>query len=243
MGVAAGGVQPGHTLARVTVDTEQLAVADDAHARISRRLHVVYRKEVRAVHRLSHRRIEGQPRRNRWHRDAVARRALTLRMAGRAKVCLGGGLQSVLAQEVIIVHDVAFRRDSLGCELDMTAVTIAHVPLTGVHVTTEAGGHVGSKSRVLVFHIDVAPYAIPGAGFGVSFMGEDQVFACHLRCVTGSRSPMAVRTSVWIVRVLMALDALLRGWKVKWTRLAGALNPSVALEAIDPLEYMGSMFE
>jgi hypothetical protein len=41
----------------------------------------------------------------------------------------------------------------------------------------------------------------------------------------------------------MALDALLRGWKVKWTRLAGALNPSVALEAIDPLEYVGSMFE
>ena len=45
------------------------------------------------------------------------------------------------------------------------------------------------------------------------------------------------------MRVLMALDALLCGWQVKRTSLAGVLNPSVALEAIDPLEYVGSMFE
>ncbi len=173
----------------------------------------------------------------------MAGRALTLCVTGCAQVRLGGGLQAVLAQKVPVVHHVALRWDSLGSELDMAAVTIAHVPLSRVLVTTEAGGHTGSKGRVLVFHIDVATHAIPGAGFGVSFMGEDQVFARHLGCMTSSRSPMTVRTRVRIVRLLMAVDALLCGWQVKRTGLAGTLNPSVAFEAIDPLEYVGSMFE
>ena len=168
MGVAARRVDSRNSLTRVTVDAEELAVADDAHPWISRRLHVVYRKKVRAVHRLSHRRIEGQPRRNSRHGDPMAGRAFTLRVTGRAQVRLGGGLQAVLTQEVTIVHHVAFRQGALGRELDMTAVTIAYVPLTSVLVTTEAGGHVGSKGRVLVAHIDVATHAIPGAARGFS---------------------------------------------------------------------------
>jgi len=113
MWISSCRIGAGNAFARVAIDTEQLAVADDAHARISRRLHVVNRKEIRSVHRLSHRRIEGEPRRNCRHSDPVACRALALRVAGGAQVGLGGCLQAVLAEEVTIVYHVAFRWDPL----------------------------------------------------------------------------------------------------------------------------------
>jgi len=58
--VATGRVDACDPRTSVTVDTEELAVTDDAHAGLSRGLLIVNREEVCAVHRLAHRRIECQ---------------------------------------------------------------------------------------------------------------------------------------------------------------------------------------
>jgi len=125
----------------------------------------------------------------------------------------------------------------------MTAVAVPHVPLTSVLVTTEAGGHIGPKGRVFVADIDVATHAIPRTSLGVSGMRKDQVLTRHFRRVSRARASVALRAGVWIVWVLVAVDALLRRRKVERPGFPSVLNPSVAFEAVDPVEHVGSMLE
>jgi len=99
-------------------------------------------------------------------------RTLTLSVTSRAEVALRVGLYSVLAQKVAVVDHVALWRDSLGRELYMTAIAVAHVPLSGVIVTAEARRHVGAKGGVLVLHVHVAANAISRALLEVDDMGE-----------------------------------------------------------------------
>jgi len=60
VGVPADRIGARDSRSGMTVDTEELAVTDDAHARLSRGFLVVNREEVGAMHRLAHRRVERQ---------------------------------------------------------------------------------------------------------------------------------------------------------------------------------------
>jgi len=60
VGVSAERIGARDSGSGVTVDAEELAMTDDAHARLSGGLLVVNREEVGAMHRLAHRRVEGQ---------------------------------------------------------------------------------------------------------------------------------------------------------------------------------------
>jgi hypothetical protein len=99
-------------------------------------------------------------------------RTLTLSVTSRAEVALRVGLNSVLAKEVAVVDHMAFRWDALRLKLYVTAIAVAHVPLSGVIVTAKAGRHVGSKGGVFVLHVHVAANAIPRALIEVVGMGE-----------------------------------------------------------------------
>jgi hypothetical protein len=156
----------------MAVDAEELAMTDHAHAGLGRCLLVVDREEIRPVHRLAHRRVKSQSRGDSWCRHAMTGRTLTLSVTSRAEVALRVGLHSVLAQKVAVVDHVALWRDSLGRELYMTAIAVAHVPLSGVIVTAEARRHVGAKGGVLVLHVHVAANAISRALLEVAGMGE-----------------------------------------------------------------------
>ena len=153
------------------------------------------------------------------------------------------GLHSVLAQKVAVVDHVALWRDSLGRELYVTAIAVAHVPLSGMIVTAKAGRHVGAKGAVLVLHVHVAANAISRAPFEVAGMGEAQVLARHLGPVPCPRSPMALRARVGVVRVFVTLDAASRRREVERAGLARVLDARVTLETVDALEHVGSMLE
>jgi hypothetical protein len=84
MGIPVLGVLSRNAETRVTVDAEELAVADEALRRARRGLLIVHGNEIRSVHGVAKRLVEVQSRRDRRHRDAVASGALTLRVTGRA---------------------------------------------------------------------------------------------------------------------------------------------------------------
>ena len=144
----------------------------------------------------------------------MAGRTLALRVTSRAEVGLRVGLNSVLAKKVAVVDHVALWRDTLRLKLHVTAIAVAHVPLPGVLVAAKACGHVGSKRGVFVLYVHVAANAVSCTFLGVAGVGETQVLARHRGPVTRPRSAMAVRASVRIVRVFVALDAASRRRKV-----------------------------
>jgi hypothetical protein len=100
-------------------------MAYDALTRVSRGLLVVDRDEIRTVHGVPHRLIETESRWNRRHRDAMASRALTLRMARRAQIGLGVRLHSMLTKEVAIVNDVALGKGHFAGQIDVASATVA----------------------------------------------------------------------------------------------------------------------
>ena len=243
MWIAAGRVDSGDSLARMAVDAEQLAMTDHAHAGLGRCLLVVDREEIRSVHRLAHRRVKSQSRGDSRGRHAMTGRTLTLSVTSRAEVALRVGLHSVFAQKVAVVDHVALWRDSLGRELDVTAIAVAHVPLPRVLVTAEARRHVGTKGGILVLHVHVAANAISRALLKVVGMGEAQVLACHLGRVPCPLSPMALRARVGVVRVFVTLDAASCRREVERVGLARVLDARVTLETVDALEHVRSMLE
>ena len=125
MRVASRGVLPRDTETGVAVDAEELAVTDHTLPWVHCGLLIVNADEVRPVHGAAHGLVEAEPRGNRRHRDAVARRALALRVARGAEVALRVGLHSVLAEEVPVVDDVALRERHFTREVDVTATAVA----------------------------------------------------------------------------------------------------------------------
>jgi hypothetical protein len=89
----------------------------------------------------------------------------------------------------------------------------------------------------------MAPHAFRDAGLHVHGMRESKVLTRHLGRVPIPRAPVAVRTGVRVMRILMALDAPGGGRKVQRSGLAGLLDASVALEAVDAIDDMGAVLE
>jgi len=243
MRISADRIDSRNTLARVTVDAEELAMTNHAHPGLGRCLLVVDREEIRPVHRLPHRRIKSQSRRDSWDCHAMTGRTLTLGMTSRAQVALRVGLNSMLTKEVAVVDHVALWRNALRLKLHVTAIAVAYVPLSGVIVTAKARRHAGSKGGVFVLHVHVAANTISRAPLEVTGMGEAQVLARHLGPVPCPSSPMALRARVGVVRVFVTLDASLRRRKVQRAGLTSVLDARVTFETVDALEHVGSVLE
>lgn len=96
--------------------------------------------------------------------------ALTLCVAGGAQVPLGIGLDTVLAEEVAIVHHMALRRRHFSWEINVASAAVSRVPLALVSVTTEAGGMLDADVVRVDRHVHVASHAIPGARLAVNRM-------------------------------------------------------------------------
>ena len=154
----------------MTVDAEELAVADDALPRVRSGLLIVHRDEVRPVHRIAHGSIEAKSRWNSRHSDPVTGRALPLRVAGRAEVPLCIRLHAVLAQKVPIVNHVAFRERHFPRQIDVASPAVARCPLSLVGVTAEAGWVLGAHVVGVDRDVDVASHAVACALFGVCGM-------------------------------------------------------------------------
>ena len=227
----------------MTVDAEELAVTNHAHPRLGCGLLVVDREEIRAVHRLPHRGVEREPRRDRRDRHAMTGRTLALRVTGRAEVALCVGLNSVLAKKVAVVDHMALWRDTLRLKLHVTAITVAHVPLSGVLVAAKARGHIGSKGGVFVADVHVAAHAISGAFLGMACVGKTQMLTRHLGSMACPSPAMAVLAGVRVVRIFVTLDATGRRRKVQRAGLTRFLDAPVTLEAVDAFQHVSSMFE
>lgn len=243
MWIAAGRIDSRNPLARMTVDAEQRAVTNHAHTGLGGCLLVVDREEIRTVHRLPHGRIKSQPRWDGRNRHAMTGRTLTLSVTSRAEVALRVGLNSMLAKEVAVMDHVAFWWNALGSELYVTAIAVTHVPLSGVFVTAKARSHAGSKGGVPVADVYVASNAISDAFLGVRSMGEAQMLPGHFGPVPRTRSTVAIRARVRVVRLFVTLDATLRRRNVQWAGLPRVLDAPVAFETVDALQHVSSMLE
>ena len=243
MRVATGCVVAGDPEAGVAIDAVELAVADDALGRVGGCLLVVDRDEIRAVHRIAHRLIETKARGNRGNGDAVACRALTLRVAGRAQIALSVRLHAMLAKEIATVDHVAFGKSHLAGEVDMAPATVARRPLVLVGMAAEAGRMLGLDVVGIDGDVHMAADAVSRAFLAMEFVREAKVAPGHLGGVPISGAPMAVGASVRIVRFRVALDTVLGGRPMERTGLAGRLHAVVAFEAIDALHHVGAVLE
>jgi hypothetical protein len=164
-------------------------------------------------------------------------------MAGRTQIALRIGLHPMLAKEVPVVNEMAFGRGAFRCQLHVATIAVAHVPLAGVLMAAEASCHVGAQRGVFKGHVDVAAHAISCPALGVRGVRKSQVLTRHLCRVTSSRSSVAIRAGVGIVRVLVATDAVFRRGQMKRTGLTGLLNARMTLVAVDPFEHVGAMLK
>lgn len=218
-------------------------MADEALRRIRCGLLVVDGDEVGAVHRVPHRLIETESRRNRWDGDAMASGALALCMTLRAQVRLRVRLHAVLAKEVSVVDDVAFGQRHFTREVDVTPAAVARSPLVLVGVATEARWVLDPYVVGIDRHVHVASNTVPCAFLEMELVREPQMPPRHFSRVAISRSAMTVSARVGVVWLLVALDAVRCRWEVKRPLFAGFWNSCVAPEAVDAFDDVRAMLE
>jgi hypothetical protein len=204
---------------------------------------VVHADEIRAVHRIAHRIVESKARRNRWNGHSMAGGALSLRVTRRAEVRLSGSLQPVLSQEVAIVNDVAFGQPQLSWKVDVAAPAVPRRPLVLVRVAAEARWVF--RTYVVGVHRDVhmATNAFSGAFPAVELVRKPHVAARHLGRASIPHPAVAVGAGVWVVGVFVAVDAVARGGEMKRPGVARSLDALVALQAVDPFDYVCAVLE
>jgi hypothetical protein len=177
-------------------------------------------------------------------RNAMARGARSLAMAGRAEVALTPGPHSVLAEPVAIVNEVARWRRVLGGKVDVTGIAAAQVPLILVLVTAEADRHLREKRlRPRLGDRAVAPNAVSVDHRIVFAVVEAHVLAGEVGLFAHGHLAVASAAGAFVMRPGMATAALGVGGKMQRFGLARVLHPRVALDAIDPLVHMSAVLE
>jgi hypothetical protein len=201
--------------------------------------------EARTVQSFQPHVIEGHFRRERGHRaDAVALRARTLAMAGRAEIALATCPDAVLADPVAVVDDVAGRRRVVGGEIDVARVAAAQVPLVLVLVTAEAGGHLREQRlRARLGDGAVAADAVPVNHRVVLRVLEAKVLSREACPLAHRRLAMASTARPLVVRFAMAPAALSVGRKVEGAGIPCVLDSFMADDAGDPLVDMRAVLE
>jgi hypothetical protein len=110
-------------------------------------------------------------------------------------------------------------------------------------MTAEAGWMLDPDIVRVDRHVHVATDAIAGAFLVVLCVRETKVAACHLSGVPISRTPVAVRARIRIVRLLVALDAVGGRGKMKRSGFPCFFDSRVALEAVDSFHEVGAVLE
>ena len=227
----------------MAIDAKELTVASDALPRIGSRLLVVHRDEIRTVHRIPHRFVEAEPRRNRRDGDSVTGAALALGMALGAEVALRVGLHPVLSKEIPVVDDVALGQRHFARQVDMTTAAISGRPLTLVRMTAEARRVLDPHIVRVDRHVDVAAHTIARAFLAMELVREPKVASRHFGRASIASAAVAVGAGIGVVGVLMALDAVRSRREVEGAFLTGALDAIVTLQTIDAFDHVGTMLE
>jgi hypothetical protein len=220
-------------------------VAGRAQARVGACFIRVPRSKARAVQALQADVVERHLPRQRGHgADAMARRARSLAVAGRAEIALAPGPHAVLADPIAVVNEVTRGRGVLRREVDVTGVAAAQVPFILVLVTAEADGHLreqrlGPRLRdraVAANAVSVDDRIVLGVVEAHVLAGERGLLAHRRFAVASAARPLVVRFCVTAATVGV-------GGKVHGTRRARVLHARVAFGAGDPLVHVRAVLE
>jgi hypothetical protein len=153
--------------------------------------------------------LEGHTPRERGHADAVARRAVTLFVAGRAQVPRRGGAHAVLPHEIALVHHVAARSRGFSGQIHVAAVAVAALPLVFVRVAREALRHGRTKRRLRArARRSVTRHTLPFQRRHMPFVGEAKVLSGEPGRLPRARATVARLAGTLVVGFRVAFTAL-----------------------------------
>jgi hypothetical protein len=189
--------------------------------------------------------VEGEARRQRRNRPlSVARGALAFCVAARAEIASACGARSMLADPVAVVDQVVVGQGALGRQIDVTTVAVAKRPLVPVPVTAEATGHLRQHRIGSLFgHFHMAVDAIACRCLHVLGVREAQVFAREFHSIPHVLFPVASHAWPRVMGLLVAANAGGVSRHVHRPRMVRGLHARMALDAVDPLEYVSPVLE
>jgi hypothetical protein len=222
-----------------------LAVAGRAEPRIRAGLHRVPRDEARAVKTGERDLVEREScGERRDGPDTVASGARTLRVAARAEVSRTGSSNSMLADPVAVMNQVARGRRVLRREILVAAVAVAKRPLIPMLVATEARGHLWpNRVRVFLRHGLVATNAVAVRDRLVGAMLEAEMLPREVCTLPGIGGAVAPETGMLVMRLGVATAARRVGGQMQRLDVSGGGHALVAVDAIDPVRRVRAMLE
>lgn len=232
-------------LAAVTVDARALRVARRAEPGVGPCFPGVAGGEARSMKPGEANVTKGQFPRQRGDRSlAVARGALPVGVAARAKVPLARRAHSMLSYKIPVVDQVVVRSRSLGRQIDVAAAAVPPCPLIAMFVASEAGRHL-RQDRVgtSLDHLGMTADTISTSGDHVARVVEAQLSACELRRLphVGLSVAASARPLVMGLLVAAAADGVRR--EMERPSVPSGRYVGVALDAVDALANVRAVFE